>query len=79
MRGGQPMLMRVLQQFGVGEDYEQSALMTTTNSETSMVVKAKDNSSKQMLTLTADGSLEMVAVDCWEDINPQDPDPDMAF
>ena len=71
--------MRVLQQLGVSEDLsvdQSSSIPVSTPEGGMMIAKGKNPTAKQMLTLAEDGSLEMVTVDNWDDVNTSEPDPD---
>ncbi|XP_046813024.1 uncharacterized protein LOC124421644 isoform X2 [Vespa crabro] len=72
----QPMYVRVLQHINVNENFMHPTELASTHSDVDMMVKVKDSSTKQLLTLTEDGNLEMVEVACWNDEQSTDPDPD---
>ncbi|XP_015600911.1 uncharacterized protein LOC107270420 isoform X2 [Cephus cinctus] len=68
-----PLLVRVLQHVDIEQEQLQSQDIIGTNTAPGMMVKVKENyGGKQMLTLTEDGSLEMVEVACWDDVQPSD-------
>lgn len=71
----QPMYVRVLQHINVNENFMHPTELTSTHND-DMMVKVKDSSTKQLLTLTEDGNLEMVEVSCWNDVQPGTPDAD---
>ncbi|XP_043278725.1 uncharacterized protein pzg isoform X2 [Venturia canescens] len=77
LRDGQPLFMRVLQQLGVNDELGQTSLIPMINND--VMVKTKENPSKQMLTLAEDGSLQMVAIDCWNEENQTDCVPEEAL
>ncbi|XP_014602128.1 PREDICTED: uncharacterized protein LOC106785856 [Polistes canadensis] len=72
----QPMYVRILQHINVNDNFMHPTELASTHNDVDMMVKVKDNSTKQLLTLTEDGNLEMVEVTCWNDMQPIDPDPD---
>lgn len=74
---GHGMYVRVLQHVGVDDGDPQVAVRTGTAAD--MVVNVKESSGKQMLTLAEDGSLEMVEVACWDDVDASHPDSDIPF
>ncbi|KAK2583502.1 hypothetical protein KPH14_009462 [Odynerus spinipes] len=72
----QPMYVRVLQHINVNESFMHPTELASTHNDVDMMIKVKDSSTKQLLTLTEDGNLEMVEVACWNDVQPGTPDPD---
>ncbi|XP_046141423.1 uncharacterized protein LOC114882299 [Osmia bicornis bicornis] len=64
---GQPIYVRVLQPVEINETSTHSTIMAS-NSDADLTMKFKDNSDKQILTLTEDGNLEMTEIACWNDI-----------
>lgn len=64
---GQPIYVRVLQPVEINETTTHSTIMAS-NSDADLTMKFKDNSDKQILTLTEDGNLEMAEIACWNDI-----------
>ncbi|KOC69541.1 hypothetical protein WH47_05484 [Habropoda laboriosa] len=75
---GQPIYVRVLQPVEINEAPTQSAMMVS-NSDTDLALKLKDNSEKQILTLTEDGNLEMTEITCWNDIQSSESQPNIIF
>ncbi|XP_012269391.2 uncharacterized protein LOC105693800 [Athalia rosae] len=76
-RSGHEVYVRVLQQ--VDDEERDSSMEVATCTSGEMMMKMKDGTGKQMLTLAEDGSLEMVEVTSWDDIHTSQPDPDMHF
>ncbi|XP_076230805.1 uncharacterized protein LOC143176989 [Calliopsis andreniformis] len=75
---GQSIYVRVLQPVEINES-SNSAIMTMPNSDTDIAIKLKDNSGKQILTLTEDGNLEMTEVTCWNDLQSSEPQSNITF
>lgn len=74
----QPLFVQVLQPIEINAQSPDSTMMAS-NSETELLVKLKDNSGKQILTLTEDGNLEMVDVACWNDVQPSESQSSITF
>lgn len=49
------------------------------HSDTDLAMKLKDNSEKQILTLTEDGNLEMTEIACWNDIQSSESQSNIMF
>ncbi|XP_012281999.1 uncharacterized protein LOC105700589 isoform X2 [Orussus abietinus] len=76
----QPVYVRVVRDVTDIDGIPHSAAVRNSNAEPGMIVKVvKDSSSKQLLTLSEDESLEMVEVACWDDVHPPDENPDISF
>ncbi|CAK9805047.1 hypothetical protein ANTPLA_LOCUS4301 [Anthophora plagiata] len=75
---GQPIYVRVLQPVEINEAPTQPAMMVS-NSDTDLAMKLKDNSEKQILTLTEDGNLEMTEISCWNDIQSSESQSNIIF
>ncbi|XP_017752444.1 PREDICTED: uncharacterized protein LOC108545379 [Eufriesea mexicana] len=75
---GQPIYVRILQPVEVNEAPTHSTVMVS-HSDTDLAIKLKDNSEKQILTLTEDGNLEMAEIACWNDIQSSESQTNIMF
>nr|XP_031839012.1 uncharacterized protein LOC116429810 isoform X2 [Nomia melanderi] len=76
---GQPIYVRVLQPVEINETPIHSAMLAISNSNSDLSMKLKDSSGKQVLTLTEDGRLEMTEMECWNDIQSSELQPNITF
>ncbi|XP_076387817.1 uncharacterized protein LOC100878196 isoform X2 [Megachile rotundata] len=74
---GQPIYVRVLQPIEINETTHPTIM--TSNSNVDLTMKLKDNSDKQILTLTEDGNLEMTDITCWNDIQSSETQSNIIF
>ncbi|XP_026666508.1 uncharacterized protein LOC108632751 isoform X2 [Ceratina calcarata] len=75
---GPSIYVRVLQPVEINETPTHSAMMMST-SDTDLAMKLKDNSEKQILTLTEDGNLEIADIAYWDDIQTSESQSNMIF
>ncbi|XP_033331088.2 uncharacterized protein LOC117223071 [Megalopta genalis] len=76
---GQSIYVRVLQPVEINETPMHPTMIAASNTDLDLSMKFKDNSGKQVLTLTEDGSLEMTEVSCWNDIHPSESQSNITF
>ncbi|XP_033351109.1 uncharacterized protein LOC117234228 [Bombus vosnesenskii] len=74
----QPIYVRILQPVEINEAPTHPAVMVS-HSDTDLALKLKDNSEKQILTLTEDGNLEMTEIACWNDMQSSETQSNMMF
>ncbi|KAK9300663.1 hypothetical protein QLX08_006703 [Tetragonisca angustula] len=75
---GQPIYVRILQPVETNEAPTHPTVMVS-HSDTDLTMKLKDNSEKQILTLTEDGNLEMTEIACWNDIQSSESQSNLMF
>ncbi|KAG9436733.1 hypothetical protein HZU67_01690 [Apis mellifera carnica] len=77
---GQPIYVRILQPVEINETPTHSSVMAShSDGITDLAIKLKDNSEKQILTLTEDGNLEMAEIACWNDIQSSESQSNIMF